>query len=118
MPRKQTLKIVEFTSYQTELEEKKAMDLQPLMRSDSLDQGTQQSDDDNKVDREDESGTEKEGTGNENATATEYLQLPLTPVTKQVQVNYVGVPQHLENVQGRVSKLTCGDFNTFCVIKL
>lgn len=97
LPRKQTLKVVEFTSFQTEQEEKK--DAHHPKRSDvgdSLDQGTQQSEENS---LKDESGTDQEGvTSTERVTANQYIQLPLSPVTKQVHLNYVGVPQYLENV--------------------
>jgi len=42
----------------------------------------------------------------------------LVQVTKTVTKHFVGVPSPITSVQGRIESISCGDHNTYAVVKI
>ena len=42
----------------------------------------------------------------------------MVQLTKTITANYVGVPTLVESFKGHVENLTCGDYNTYAVVKI
>ena len=61
-----------------------------------------------------EGGREEEKMPNIN----EKINNAMVPVVKSITKSFVGVPQHITSILGEIESISCGDANSFVIVKI